>query len=294
MNEKKKNYLDSLKTWGKQVEEKMEGAQIEGKDAEEWKKQLTDWKSLLNGLLDEKDEPTDEKIALVEQKSVKLFELIKYLMEKPRQSEKTILPGQHVLPDLPYAYDALEPYISEQIMRLHHDRHHQSYVDGLNKAETELYTKKPDSKLIKHWMREQAFNGSGHFLHSLFWENMSPRGGGRPTGELMSQIEKDFGSFAAFKSLFSAAAESVEGVGWAALVWEPRSGRLAIQTIEKHQMFSLWDVIPLLVLDVWEHAYYLQYENKRADYVKNWWNIVNWQSVSQRLKLAKQVEVPLV
>ncbi|WP_053219346.1 superoxide dismutase [Virgibacillus senegalensis] len=294
MNEKKKQYLSSLKNWGQEIEEKMGSVKLDEKDSEEWKKQLIDWKALLNTLLEEKEEPTDEKIELVEEKSVKLFHLIKYLMEKPRQRPDVIQPGQHKLPDLPYPYNALEPYISERIMRLHHDRHHRSYVDGLNKAEQELYTKKPDSDLIKHWMRQQAFNGSGHFLHSLFWENMSPRGGGRPSGRLLRQIEQDFGSFDAFKSLFSKAAESVEGVGWAALVWEPRSGRLAIQTIEKHQMFSLWDVIPLLVLDVWEHAYYLQYENKRADYVNNWWNIVNWQSVSRRLETARQLNFPLV
>lgn len=199
--------------------------------------------------------------------------------------ENTSVPiGKHKLPPLPYPYDALEPYISEEIMRLHHDKHHQSYVDGLNKAETEMQKarKTGDFNLIRHWEREAAFNGAGHYLHTIFWNVMDPNGGGKPKYELTKAIDESFGSFEAFQKHFSEAAKQVEAVGWALLVWSPRSHRLEILQAEKHQNLSQWDVVPLLVLDVWEHAYYLQYKNKRADYVKNWWNIVNWKKVEKR------------
>lgn len=199
--------------------------------------------------------------------------------------------GGHTLPPLPYAYNALEPYISEEIMRLHHDKHHQSYVDGLNKAETEMQKarNRNDYDLIKHWEREAAFHGAGHYLHSIFWEIMSLRGGGEPSGEIGTQIRQDFGSFRKMKGHFSAAAEKVEGGGWALLVWSPRSHRLEILQAEKHQNLSQQDVIPLLVLDVWEHAYYLQYKNERKPYIDNWWNIVNWPAVENRFLHARQL-----
>ncbi|MBA2175866.1 superoxide dismutase [Halobacillus locisalis] len=200
--------------------------------------------------------------------------------------------GGHTLPPLPYGYAALEPYIDRRIMRLHHDKHHQSYVDGLNKAENEMQkarrTKNYD--LIKHWEREAAFNGAGHYLHTIFWEIMSPQGGGKPKRELLREIERSFGSFEAFKEHFSQAAKKVEGSGWAILVWSPRSHRLEILQAEKHQNLSQWDVIPLLPLDVWEHAYYLQYENNRGKYVEHWWNVVHWGAVTDRYQKAKQVK----
>lgn len=199
--------------------------------------------------------------------------------------------GKHTLPPLPYAYDALEPIISAEIMRLHHDKHHQTYVDGLNKAE--LMMKKAretnDFSLLKHWEREAAFHGSGHYLHTLFWEGMMPGGGGQPKGELYKQIEGDFGSFEAFKSHFSEAAKQVEGVGWAILVWVPRARRLEILQSERHMILTQWDTIPILVLDVWEHAYYLQYKNNRAAYVKKWWNVVNWPQTTLRFNKAKKL-----
>lgn len=199
--------------------------------------------------------------------------------------------GGHRLPPLPYAYNALEPYISEEIMRLHHDKHHQSYVDGLNKAEKEMQKarKRNEYDLITHWEREAAFNGAGHYLHTIFWDIMSPRGGGEPGGELAGQIHQDFGSFKKMKDHFSAAAENVEGGGWAMLVWAPRSHRLEILQAEKHQNLSQQDMIPLLVLDVWEHAYYLQYKNERKPYIENWWNIVNWPAVENRYLRARQL-----
>jgi superoxide dismutase, Fe-Mn family len=200
--------------------------------------------------------------------------------------------GGHKLPPLPYSYNALEPYIDRRIMKLHHDKHHQSYVDGLNKAEKEMEKarRKNDFSLIKHWEREAAFNGAGHYLHTIFWNVMKPQGGGKPKGPLLTEINQSFGSFDQFKTHFSEAAKKVEGVGWAILVWAPRSHRLEILQAEKHQNLSQWDVIPLLVLDVWEHAYYLQYENNRGKYVDNWWNIVNWNEVDKRYNEARKVK----
>ncbi|TYP70607.1 Fe-Mn family superoxide dismutase [Paenibacillus methanolicus] len=199
--------------------------------------------------------------------------------------------GEHKLPPLPYAYDALEPHIDAATMRIHHDKHHQSYVDGLNKAEKELRQARQtgDFALVKHWERELAFNGAGHYLHTLFWPTMSPKGGGQPAGELAAQITRDFGSFDAFKNQFSQAAEKVEGGGWAILVWSPRSRRLEILTAEKHQNLSQWDVVPVLPLDVWEHAYYLKHQNKRGDYIKSWWNVVNWPYANDRFKKASKL-----
>lgn len=202
--------------------------------------------------------------------------------------------GGHVLPPLPYAYNALEPNIDEQTMRIHHDKHHKSYVDGLNKAELALAQARQsgDYSLVKHWERELAFHGAGHYLHSLFWKVMAPNAGGQPSGELARLIDRDFGSFTLFRQQFSNAAVEVEGGGWALLVWAPRARRLQILQAEKHQNLSQQDVIPLLALDVWEHSYYLKYQNRRADYVKNWWNVVNWPMVERRLETAAQVQWP--
>ncbi|AGT32602.2 superoxide dismutase [Geobacillus genomosp. 3] len=207
------------------------------------------------------------------------------------EQQRAIPPGKHVLPPLPYSYDALEPHISEEIMRLHHTKHHQSYVDGLNKAERMMAEARRTNnfELLKHWEREAAFNGSGHYLHTIFWHNMHPEGGGEPRGELRAQMERDFGSFAAFRRHFTEAAKSAEGVGWALLVWAPRAHRLEILQAEKHQLMAQWDVIPLLVLDVWEHAYYLQYKNDRGAYIEHWWNVVNWRNVEARFVEARKL-----
>jgi Fe-Mn family superoxide dismutase len=177
-------------------------------------------------------------------------------------------------------------------MRLHHDKHHQSYVDGLNKAEVMLQNARDnnDYSLVKHWSRELAFHGSGHYLHTIFWNNMSPEGGGKPSGALLKEINKYFGSFERFKNHFTEAAKQVEGVGWAILVWSPRARRLEILQSERHMLLTQWDTIPLLVLDVWEHAYYLQYKNNRGDYVKSWWNVVNWKDVEDRYLKASELK----
>ena len=198
----------------------------------------------------------------------------------------------HELPALPYAYDALEPYIDEQTMRLHHDKHHLGYVNGLNAAEAKLAEARQtgDFGLVQHFERLVAFHGSGHFLHSIFWPNMAPAGnggGGEPSGELAAKINADFGSFEAFKKHFSAATAAVEGSGWGILAYRKVDDKLVILTAENHQKLTQWVSTPLLVLDVWEHAYYLKYQNRRADYVAAFFNVINWENVAKNLAAAK-------
>jgi superoxide dismutase, Fe-Mn family len=193
----------------------------------------------------------------------------------------------HELPALPYEYNALEPHIDEQTLRLHHDKHHKAYVDGLNNAETKLQEarEKADFALAKHWTRELAFHGSGHVLHSLYWSVMAPSGkggGGKPDVEFLRRLETDFGSFEIFYKQFSATAFAVEGSGWAILAASPLAKKLEILTAEKHQDLTQWGCIPILAVDVWEHAYYLKYQNRRADYIAAWWNVINWPEVARR------------
>ncbi|GGM22525.1 superoxide dismutase [Paraliobacillus quinghaiensis] len=282
MDEKLHAYLRELLEWTNAVETSFETADRTIGETEDWE----NWKEEIKDMM-YKENPSHEEVQQLEQKG----EIFHTRLEQ-NTSNESVAVGQHQLPPLPYAYNALEPYISEQIMRLHHDSHHQSYVNGLNKAEVNLYQSKPNTPLWKHWFREQAFHGSGHYLHTIFWFNMKPNGGGEPPKktDIAKQITNDFGSFSAFKEIFRKGAESVEGVGWTMLVWSPRAGRLAIQTLEKHQDFSLGDTIPLLVLDVWEHAYYLQYNNDRKEYIKQWWNVINWEDVNNRFQTAKQVK----
>jgi Fe-Mn family superoxide dismutase len=187
----------------------------------------------------------------------------------------------HTLPPLPYAYNALEPYIDEATMRLHHDLHHKSYVDGLNNAEAKLAEarEKGDFALVKHWAREAAFHGSGHFNHVIFWEVMAPNPDGadrRPTGALAEAIVASFGSYEKFEAQFLATANTVEGSGWAVLAYRPQTRDLTILASEKHQDLTQWGVIPVLMIDVWEHAYYLKYQNRRAEYTKAFMKVVNW------------------
>jgi len=189
------------------------------------------------------------------------------------------------LPPLDYPYNALEPYIDAETMRLHHDVHHKGYVDGFNNAEAKLAAAREagDYALIKHWSREAAFHGSGHFLHSIFWKNMKPNGGGEPTGALAEAIRRDFGSFEVFRAQFLAAANAVEGSGWAILACQRHAGhKLVILQSEKHQNLTQWGAVPLLVLDVWEHAYYLRYQNRRVEFTKAFMNVINWDDVAAR------------
>lgn len=209
-----------------------------------------------------------------------------------------IPPGQHQLPRLPYAYNALEPVISSRLLQIHHDLHHKGYVEGLNKAELKLIEarQKLDFDLVKHWERELAFHGSGHILHSIYWTSMASIANRweTPGAQTIKHIMNYFGSLAVFCEQFKAAAINVEASGWALLVWQPAWGRLEILTIEKHQDLFQAGSIPILVMDVWEHAYYLDYQNRRKDYVTAWWQIINWHDVERRLMLAMQVEMPLV
>ncbi|MFB6263478.1 MAG: superoxide dismutase [Bradymonadaceae bacterium] len=203
--------------------------------------------------------------------------------------------GEHTLPELPYSYDALEPYIDEQTMRLHHDKHHQGYVDGLNSAEKELAEARQEGNFddIRNLERLVAFHGAGHFNHTIFWNNLTPAEDYTdPSGDLLQQIENDFGSFDNLKEQFGAAAKSVEGSGWGMLVWEPAGEHLLTLGVENHQKQLFGSAIPVLVIDVWEHAYYLNYQNNRGEYVDNFWNIVDWDNVAANLEGAKNYEFP--
>lgn len=197
----------------------------------------------------------------------------------------------HELPQLDYFYDALEPYIDAKTMELHHSKHHKGYVAGLIRAEEELAKARAenDYSKIQYWSRQAAFHGSGHFLHSIFWKIMAPPsagGGGEPTGMLARKIHEDFGDYATFKSQFSAASKAVEGSGWGILSYRRGDDRLNVLQAENHQKLTQWVDTPILCLDVWEHAYYLKYQNDRGAYINNWWNVVNWPQVEKNLKNA--------
>ncbi len=207
-----------------------------------------------------------------------------------------IPPGQHHLPPLPYPYNALEPVIGRRTLEIHHDKLHKAYVDGLNRAETNLVEarKKNNYEYIKYWENELAFNGSGHILHSILWTTMAPPGvGGYPGPCTLGAINSYFGSFESFKEQFKNATEKVEASGWGILTWQPSWGHVEILQAQKHQNLTQWSGIPILVCDVWEHAYYLDYQNKRREYIDRWWNIVNWYEVERRLLLAMSGHVPL-
>jgi len=193
------------------------------------------------------------------------------------------------LPDLPYAYDALEPHISAEIMELHHDKHHATYVKGANAALEALEAERngeanPDK--LRALSKNLAFNLGGHTNHSIFWKNMSPNGGGEPAGELAEAINRDFGSFKGFQKQFEGVATSLQGSGWAVLGYDHIAGRLIIQQLTDQQGNISVDFTPVLMLDMWEHAYYLQYKNVKADYAKAFWNVVNWDDVAERFAKA--------
>jgi Fe-Mn family superoxide dismutase len=201
---------------------------------------------------------------------------------------------EHTLPNLPYPYDALEPYIDAKTVELHHDKHHAAYVKGLNAAEAALAAARAadDLAMVQHWSRQASFHGAGHFLHSLLWPTMAPSGkggGGEPSGLLAERIGRDFGSLKAFKDQFSASAKAVEGSGWCLLTYRPADDRLVVLQAENHQKLSPWNVVPILPIDVWEHAYYLKYQNKRDEYIAAWWNVVNWEQVAKDLDIARKV-----
>jgi superoxide dismutase, Fe-Mn family len=205
----------------------------------------------------------------------------------------------YVLPKLPYDYNALEPYISEQQLTIHHDKHHLGYVNGANAAFKKLEeARKSKAEIdVKAMLKELSFNIGGHQLHSIFWPTLAPAGkggGGEPTGKLADAINKEFGSFSQFKAEFSKAAASTEGSGWAALAIDVKTKQLAIMQIEKHNVNVYTGFYIVMVLDVWEHAYYLDYKNERPKFVEAFWNIVNWDRINKRFEEALDITFALL
>ncbi len=203
----------------------------------------------------------------------------------------------YLLPELDYDYGALEPYICGEIMELHHSKHHATYVAGANTAleKLEEARAKADFANINKFAKDLAFNLGGHINHSVFWKNMSPDGGGRPEGnELAAAIDEYFGSFDGFKAQFNETAKGVQGSGWGMLVWDTLGQRMNTMQLFDQQGNLPSGQIPLLQLDMWEHAYYLQYKNVKADYVDQWWNVVNWADVEARFERARKASADLI
>jgi Fe-Mn family superoxide dismutase len=199
----------------------------------------------------------------------------------------------YTLPDLPYDYSALEPHYSAKILELHHDKHHATYVTGANTTLEKLAAARDsgDFATINQLEKNLAFHLSGHVLHSLFWKNLSPDGGGKPEGDLAAAIDDGFGSFDNFKQQLTQAATTVQGSGWGALAWEPLGGRLIVEQIYDHQSNVGVGSIPLFVIDAWEHAFYLQYLNDKAAFVNAVWEIANWPDVAGRFAAAKSFRI---
>jgi Fe-Mn family superoxide dismutase len=198
----------------------------------------------------------------------------------------------YTLPPLTYDYGALEPHISGQIMELHHDKHHAAYVKGANTALEKLAAarEKDDYATIAKLQKDLAFNLSGHVLHSLFWQNLSPGGGGEPSGELATQITNNFGGFDRFKKHMIEAANTIQGSGWALAAWDPASKRIIIEQVYDHQGNHGQGTMPLLAIDAWEHAFYLQYKNVKADFFNAVWNVFDWEDVANKFKAAKETD----
>ena len=198
--------------------------------------------------------------------------------------------SEYVLPELTYDYAALEPHISATIMELHHSKHHQAYVTGANAAIAALAAARDSGDLanVNKLEKDLAFNLGGHVNHSIFWTNLSPDGGDKPTGDLASAIDDSFGSFDKFTAHVTATAMGVQGSGWAVLGWDSLGQRPIVAQFFDQQGNLPAGLVPLLMLDGWEHAYYLDYKNVRADYVKAFWNIVNWANVQDRFVTARE------
>ena len=202
--------------------------------------------------------------------------------------------GPYTLPPLPYHAADLEPYLDAQTMELHHDVHHAGYVRNANAAFAKLHEIRSEGgdaiKQVGAVTQALAFNLSGHLLHSMFWANMKKDGGGEPdaASDIAAMIRRDFGSFAAFAAQFQAATAQVQGSGWGLLTYEPLADRLLVLQVEKQQNSQVWSV-PLLGCDVWEHAYYLRYQNRRSDYIKAFMHVINWENVDERLRMARQL-----
>jgi Fe-Mn family superoxide dismutase len=203
--------------------------------------------------------------------------------------------AKYTLPDLPYDYGALEPHVSGRIMQLHHDKHHRAYVTGANDALDALADERTrnDFSRIAALERALAFHVSGHVLHSLFWQNLAPGAGGQPTGALAEQVARDFGDFARFRGQLTGAAATIMGSGWAALVWDPVGKRLLTAQIHDHQSQITQGGIPILVLDAWEHAFYLQYGPDKKAYFEAIWNVWNWADAGRRFEAVRGVDLAL-
>ena len=199
----------------------------------------------------------------------------------------------YALPELAYDYSALEPHLSGRILELHHDQHHKAYVDGANKVLERLHEARAtgDFGSINLLEKNLAFHLSGHILHSLFWKNLTPGGGDKPAGELAAAIDEHLGSFDQFRSQVVEAANNVQGSGWAALSWEPVGHRLIVEQVYDHQGSLGNGSLPLLAFDGWEHAWYLQYKNVKAEFFDALWNIVNWPDVAARFIIARGVSI---
>ncbi len=200
---------------------------------------------------------------------------------------------KYELPELPYDYTALEPHYSAEVLELHHDKHHKAYVDGANTTFEKLGEAREsgDFGTINQLEKNMAFHLSGHVLHSLFWTNMSPDAGGEPEGELAAAVAEHFGSYDAFRAQLTEAAMNVQGSGWGALSWEPLAGRLIVEQVYDHQGNVGQGGPPLLVLDMWEHAFYLQYKNVKKDWVDAYWNLVNWPDVATRFERVRSLHL---
>ena len=196
--------------------------------------------------------------------------------------------AEYTLPDLPYDYGALEPHISGRIMELHHDKHHATYVKGLNTALEQLAEARDKDSFgsVGGLEKTLAFNLGGHINHSVFWPNLSPDGGDKPTGDLAAAIDEYFGSFDKFRAHFEANANAIQGSGWSILVYDTLGARLNIVQLYDQQANVPLGQVPIVLLDMWEHAFYLQYKNVKADYVKAYWNVINWEDVAQRYATA--------
>ncbi len=197
--------------------------------------------------------------------------------------------ADYTLPDLGYDFSALEPNISGRIMELHHGKHHKAYVDGANTALAKLAEARDsdDFANVNKLEKDLAFNLAGHVNHSVFWTNLSPDGGGKPEGELAAAIDDNFGSFDKFMAHFTAASAGIQGSGWGALVWDSVGRKLLIHQYYDQQANFAPGTIPLLLLDMWEHAFYLDYVNVKADYIKAFWNIAHWSNVQERFAAAR-------
>ncbi len=198
--------------------------------------------------------------------------------------------ADYTLPELGYDYAALEPHISARIMELHHSKHHAAYVAGANTALTKLAEARDsgDFANVSKLEKDLAFNLGGHVNHSIFWTNLSPNGGGTPEGELAAAIDDNFGSFDKFAAHFTAASAGIQGSGWGALVWDSIGQKLLIQQFFDQQSNFAAGTVPLLMLDMWEHAFYLDYVNVKGDYIKAFWNIANWENVAKRFAVARE------